>query len=132
MKLKYVEPLSKSAFNFNLRLCMKVLETRLTARTDPNVAPSGGVFANITKEVASSATPSPAQWPGSELESRLQSIKRELDAYRGRDDKTLLGAAQLAWAADETAQSAAAGVAWQVFAQGRMVVEDTHTALDRR
>ena len=98
-----------------------VLETRLTARTDPNVNPAGNVFTNVSREIAGSKTPHPAAWPGSELERRLKRIKSELDGYRSKEEAVIVGQLQLEWVRDSTKASADAGVAWQVFAQGSVV-----------
>jgi phosphodiesterase/alkaline phosphatase D-like protein len=116
-----------------------LLETRLMERTDPNANPAGNVFANVSREISGSATPAPADWPGSDLERRLLAIKRDLDGYRAREDKHLLGDSQLRWVEESTKESAAAGVAWQVFAQASVVqdmmspdLEAAAAALDAR
>jgi alkaline phosphatase D len=97
----------KAAYNRTVHFgdvaSITVLETRLTARTDPNANPAGNVFANVTKEIAHSADHSvPAKWPGSDLERRLLAIKRELDVYREREDKEILGHGQLQWVGEST------------------------------
>jgi phosphodiesterase/alkaline phosphatase D-like protein len=96
-----------------------VLETRLTARTNPNANPSGNVWANLTAEIGKFAESSraPAAWPGSPLETRIKAIKANLDVYRDEEKETMAGPAQLSWLADEVSASADGGVAWQVVAQ---------------
>ena len=100
-----------------------VLETRLTARTDPNANPSGNVWANLTAEIAASDTKAPASWPGSALERRIRDVKTGLDAYRSEENEQMAGPAQLAWLADEVTSSAASGVAWQIVAQASPVMD---------
>ncbi len=102
-----------------------VLETRLTARTNPNANPSGNVWANLTAEIGKFAESSraPAAWPGSPLETRIKAIKANLDDYRSEEKETMAGPAQLSWLADEVSASADDGVAWQVVAQASPVMD---------
>ena len=98
-----------------------VMETRLTARTDPNGNPAGNVFANLTARFA--RTPlRPSRWAGSALESELRRLASALDAYRARDEKRVLGAEQMRWVEAEARLSRDAGVAWQAFAQASPVM----------
>ena len=98
-----------------------VMETRLTARTDPNGNPAGNVFANLTARFA--RTPlRPSRWAGSALESELRHLASVLDAYRARDEKRVLGAEQMRWVEAEARLSRDAGVAWQAFAQASPVM----------
>ena len=99
-----------------------VMETRLVARTDPNAAPAGNVFANLTKTFSQNAHPAPARWAGSALEAALRRLASDLDAYRSRDDAYVLGAEQTRWVAAEARASRDAGVAWQAFAQASPVM----------
>ena len=100
-----------------------VMETRLAARTDPNADPAGNVFANASMEIATSATPAPGDWRGSALERRLDAIREELEAYRSREGKRMLGDAQTRWIERETRESRDAGVRWQVYAQASIVMD---------
>ena len=100
-----------------------VMETRLVARTDPNADPAGNVFANASMEIATSATPAPGDWRGSALERRLDAIREELEAYRSREGKRMLGDAQTRWIERETRESRDAGVRWQVYAQASIVMD---------
>ena len=98
-----------------------VLETRLTARTDPSGNPAGDVFANLTERFARNPL-SPSRWAGSALESELRRLASALDAYRARDEKRVLGAEQMRWVEAEARLSRDAGVAWQAFAQASPVM----------
>ena len=111
-----------------------VLETRLTARTNPNANPSGNVWANLTAEIGKFAESSraPAAWPGSPLETRIQAIKANLDEYRDDEGETMAGPAQLSWLADEVSASADDGVAWQVVAQASPVMDHDESGRGRR
>ena len=100
-----------------------VMETRLVARTDPNADPAGNVFANASMEIATSAAPAPGDWRGSALERRLDAIREELEAYRSREGKRMLGDAQTRWIERETRESRDAGVRWQVYAQASIVMD---------
>lgn len=100
-----------------------VMETRLVARTDPNADPAGNVFANASMEISTSATPAPGDWRGSALERRLDAIREELEAYRSREGKRMLGDAQTRWIERETRESRDAGVRWQVYAQASIVMD---------
>ena len=107
-----------------------VLETRLTARTDPSGNPAGDVFANLTERFARNPL-SPSRWAGSALESELRRMASALDAYRGRDDKRMLGAEQTRWVAAEARRSRDAGVAWQAFAQASPVMNGKSPDVER-
>ena len=88
-----------------------------------------GIRRLLSQEIAASATPAPALWPGSQLERRLLAIKRELDEYRAREDKAIMGSEQLRWMGESTRVSAAAGVAWRGFVVHSFACDTFHLYL---
>jgi|TARA_B110000971_G_scaffold150270_1_gene153485 hypothetical protein len=116
-------------------------ETRVVARTDPNANPYGNVFARLTKmikeeeesgrTVGGASTAAPLNWPGSALEGKFKQMVDDLDAYRSREDKELLGVDQMMWVGETTKSSRDSGVKWQAFAQASPVMNGNSPDIEK-
>ena len=94
-----------------------MLETRLSARTDPDVQPD--VFGSVGK--LGFVYP-PAMWSPA-MVTGLQAYVATLDAYRNQPDHVVVGPSQLRFVKSAVAKSAAAGTTWQLLGQDTVMLE---------
>lgn len=100
---------------------LMLLETRVTARTDPNVIPD--VFSSAGA-MGFSVLP-PSQWSSQPaMIAKIKELKASTDAYRNLPNLTVIGQGeQLQWLNDTVIQSVKTGTRWQLLAQDTVMLE---------
>ncbi|KAK3260885.1 hypothetical protein CYMTET_30181, partial [Cymbomonas tetramitiformis] len=118
----YLGALFYRNFTFGNLASLLMLESRLLNRTDPNEIPN--VFHTAQEIVGATA---PSSWGAEgETASKMQRLKRTLDEYRGRSNKTMLGDAQLQWI-ERVTNHDAKHTTWQLYGQ-QTVMQDMYAA----
>jgi phosphodiesterase/alkaline phosphatase D-like protein len=105
---------------------MLVLETRHTSRTNSTTMSRESVSERIDELLKVEGYPSPAQWPGSQFEERMNALKFEVDWEMNREEKTILGQEQLQWIESQMRSSTTEGIKWRLIAQP-LVMQDRMT-----
>ncbi len=105
-------------FRFGDLASMLVLETRMLNRTNPDELPSL-VDTTAAKLAAMGPAGEDVFALGAEQEATLRAWRAELDAYRAREDKSLLSAAEMRWVEERVreARESEGGTTWTLFAQ---------------
>ncbi|KAK9830221.1 hypothetical protein WJX72_010424 [[Myrmecia] bisecta] len=100
-----------------------MMETRVTARTNNEVMNNPDHPPPTYPSIASIVGGINSTNYNETINQTLLDVRTLLDAYRSNDSNTEIGAAQTAWIKQTTDESAAAGVKWQMYSSGTVLME---------
>lgn len=108
------------SFQFGDLATLMMLETRLSARTNPVPGTLPDAFTAVGG--LGYASKPPSEW-NQQMETAIKDFKASGDAIRNQTDRTILGHQQLEWVRDTTRDSLAAGTAWQLYGQDTVMLD---------